>query len=253
MIVHRLKRTVRPLETTLQRALATAGAGHSESKMVADADAYCSAPTAKRWTGNSHWRGSDTFDGNDLWHRIGTEHYARFERAARTAEFTRPWNRIVEWGCGGGTNATVFAPRFQEFVGVDITAETLAECANQVTEVCDTPFSPVRISVAEPESALQSIYLESCDAFVSFYVFELIPTPSYGARLLRIAHQLLAPGGLALIQIKYDDGRWTSRSRMRGYREQHRGNHLPDPPLLGAFRPLGIHTAHGGVGSPQRT
>jgi hypothetical protein len=97
---------------------------------------------------------------------------------------------------------------------VDISTNTLTECAKQVAAVCDTPFQPVRIDVATPEDALRQI-TDPCDIFVSFYVFELIPTPEYGERILRIAHQLLAPGGLALIQIKYDDGRWLTKSRRR--------------------------------------
>lgn len=47
---------------------------------------------------------------------------------------------------------------------------------------------------------------------------ELIPTPEYGERLLRIAHRMLRPGGVALIQIKYSNGRWATRPRRRSYR-----------------------------------
>jgi hypothetical protein len=56
------------------------------------------------------------------------------------------------------------------------------------------------------------------DLFLCFYVFELIPTPEYGERLLRIASRVLAPGGLALIQVKYHDGDFWSQPRGRGYR-----------------------------------
>jgi hypothetical protein len=69
--------------------------------------------------------------------------------------------------------------------------------------------------VMEPETAVPDI--GSCDVFLCVYVFELIPTPEYGVRLLTVARDLLAPGGIALIQIKYDDGRWLSRPRRRGY------------------------------------
>lgn len=46
-----------------------------------------------------------------------------------------------------------FAPRAKEFIGVDISADSLRECARQVDAVCDTPFRPVVVSVAEPETA----------------------------------------------------------------------------------------------------
>lgn len=59
---------------------------------------------------------------------------------------------------------------------------------------------------------------DSCDVFLCFYVLELVATPEYGERILHIARDLLAAGGLALIQIKYNDGRWRTRPRRRGYR-----------------------------------
>ncbi|MFC5993283.1 class I SAM-dependent methyltransferase, partial [Pseudonocardia hispaniensis] len=121
------------------------------------------------------------------------------------------------WGCGGGANAVAFAPQAREFIGVDVSPESLRECERQVARVCDTPFRPVLIDVAAPEAALEAIP-GPCEAFLSFYVFELLPTPAYGERILRIAHRLLAPGGLALIQIKYDTGSWRTKPRGRSYR-----------------------------------
>lgn len=125
--------------------------------------------------------------------------------------------RVVEWGCGGGANAVHFAPPAQELIGVDISQESLEECGRQVESVCSTPVRKVLVDVENPEAALEIIPGE-CDLFLSFYVFELLPTPEYGGRIQRIAHRLLAPGGLALIQIKYDCGSWRTRSRGRSYR-----------------------------------
>jgi hypothetical protein len=42
--------------------------------------------------------------------------------------------------------------------------------------------------------------------FFSSYVFELLPSSAYGLRVLRIAHELLRPGGIALVQIRYRTG-----------------------------------------------
>ena len=39
--------------------------------------------------------------------------------------------------------------------------------------------------------------------------------PEYGLRLLRIARDLLADDGLALVQIKYSTDSWRTRSRRR--------------------------------------
>ena len=80
----------------------------------------------------------------------------------------------------------------------------------------DAKWRPVLIDVATPEKAIHDA--DVCDVWLSFYVFELIPSPEYGERLLRIAHQMLTPGGLALIQITYSDGRWSTRPRRRSYR-----------------------------------
>ncbi|HEX6358057.1 class I SAM-dependent methyltransferase [Actinophytocola sp.] len=192
------------------------GFKQSEARISADSQRYWARPDAKRWAANSHWRAAPGFADGDLWSQIGREHLELFDRGARMVGFNRPWGRVVEWGCGGGANAVHFAPRAREFVGVDISTETLGECARQVASVCDTPFRSVPIDVVEPEKAIPLVGGQ-CDVFLCFYVFELIPTPEYGERILRIARDLLAPGGLALIQVKYDDGRWSTKPRRRSY------------------------------------
>ncbi|MEU5264218.1 class I SAM-dependent methyltransferase [Amycolatopsis sp. NPDC021455] len=215
--VRHAKRVAVEAEKLFHRALTTVGARQPESRISADAQDYWRRPADATWRGNSHWRDAPVFGGTDLWDRIGARHLELFDAGARMCGFERPWHRVLEWGCGGGANAVRFAPRAGEFIGVDISAETLQECAKQVGAVCDTPFRPIAIDVADPESAVPRVE-GPCDVFLSFYVFELVPTPEYGERLLRIAHEVLAPGGLALIQIKYSDGRWRTRSRRRAYR-----------------------------------
>jgi hypothetical protein len=49
-------------------------------------------------------------------------------------------------------------------------------------------------------------------------VFELIPTPEYGARLLRIASSVLAPDGIGIVQIRYSTDSWWTKPRRRHYR-----------------------------------
>jgi SAM-dependent methyltransferase len=200
----------------LPRMIATAGVRQSESRISADSQQYWNETSEARWASNSHWQSARVFAGSNLWSEIGRRHLAMFERGARMVEFGRPWGRVLEWGCGGGANAVHFAPRAREFIGVEVSADSLSECARQVGAVCDTPFTPVLIDVAEPEEALEKVGAP-CDIFLCFYVFELLPTPEYGERILRIARQLLGPGGLALIQIKYDVGRWWTKPRRRAY------------------------------------
>lgn len=213
----RLKDTAVKVRDVLQRGLASAGLRHSPARLASDAQSYWSDSLPERWKSDSHWRDAGVFAENDLWSVIGARHLAMFERGARLVGGPRPLDRVVEWGCGGGANAIHFAPGAQRFFGVDVAPESLTECATQVAAVCNTPFEPVLVPVDRPEDALSMID-GPCDVFLSFYVFELIPSPEYGARLLRIAAQLLRPGGLALIQIKYDEGRWLTRPRRRNYR-----------------------------------
>lgn len=204
-------------EELLQRTLSRVGLVQPESRISADAQEYWSDSGGARWKANSHWRDAPVFDdGGDLWSLLGRRHLEMFRRGIRLTGFDRPWDRVVEWGCGGGANAVHFARPAKEFVGVDVSADSLAECARQVAAHCDTPFRPVHVEVGSPEAVVDEIGL--CDVFLCCYVFELIPTPEYGERLLRIAAQLLRPGGLALIQVKYHDGGFWTRSRRRAYR-----------------------------------
>lgn len=203
-------------EDRAHRFLAAIGLRQSDTTIAADAQNYWARPGNTRWESDSHWRTGSAFADNDLWPQIGQRHLAMFERAARTIGFKPPWGRILEWGCGGGANAIHFAPCADEFIGVDISTATLDECSRQVTAACGTPWQPVRIDVDRPEQSVSEV--GAVDVWLSYYVFELVPTPEYGERLLRIAHRMLRPGGVAHIQIKYSDGRWVTRPRRRSYR-----------------------------------
>ncbi len=203
------------------RALATGGATQSESRMSADAQQHWRASDGTRrhrWEAESHWRSAEGFTDTDLWNRMGEQHLAMFERGARAVNFSRPWTRVIDWGCGGGANAVHFAPRADEFVGVDVSEASARECGRQVAAVCDTGYRPLVIDVERPEKVVDDLGAGTCDVFLCFYVLELVPTPEYGARLLHVAHELLAPGGLALVQARYSDGRWRTRPRRRSYR-----------------------------------
>jgi SAM-dependent methyltransferase len=216
--INTIKGWTRTAESTVHRALATFGGTQSEARISTDAQDYWDSSDTERWRSNSHWRDARIFANGDLWHHLGAQHLEMFERGARAVNFTRSWGRVIEWGCGGGANAVHFAGRADEFVGVDVSGDSVRECGHQVAAVCDTRYVPMTIEVSRPERVIDELGAGTCDIFLSFYVFELIPTQHYGERLLRIAHQLLAHGGLALVQIKYDDGRWSTRSHRRAYR-----------------------------------
>lgn len=146
-VISQLKRWAHDGEDLAQRTLAAVGASQSSARINADAQAYWGEPDGRNWRSNSHWR--DAFP-DDLWSRMGEEHLAMFDRGARAVNFTRPWGRVVDWGCGGGANAVHFAPRAKEYVGVDISEDTLRECGEQLAS-CDTNYRPVVVDVADPE------------------------------------------------------------------------------------------------------
>ncbi len=85
-------------------------------------------------------------------------------------------------------------------------------------EVCGTKLGKVLIDLRQPERAIDDIGEESCDLFLSYYVLELVPSQAYGYRILEIAHQLLQPEGVAIVQIKYATSAPQTRSRRRAYK-----------------------------------
>jgi 2-polyprenyl-3-methyl-5-hydroxy-6-metoxy-1,4-benzoquinol methylase len=198
----------------LLRALQSMGLRQPEAAIEAAAQRYWTEPHQGR---GSHWKSTARFAEGDLWTRIGVRHLGMLSRAARILGAGPALGRVMEWGCGGGANAVQIAPVAREFIGVDVSAESLQECARQVEARCNTPFRPVLVDVRDPEAALGDI-TGPCDVFLCVYVLELIPSPAYGERILRIAQEVLAPGGLALVQIKYDTGAWRTRPRRLSYR-----------------------------------
>lgn len=151
-----------------------------------------------------HWRGHGPFS-DDLWLRLGHQNFLVFEQAAAMAGIRPPLDRIVEWGSGGGMNAVAFASASAEYYGVEINAESLREAARQVESGPGGEFIPVKIAADNPEAAGARIP-GPCDLFLSTYVFELLPSPAYGLRVMRIAHDLLRPGGMAIVHVRYRTG-----------------------------------------------
>ena len=81
-------------------------------------------------------------------------------------------------------------------------------------------FAPVLIKTDNPEDARQRI-AGPCDVFLCLGVFQALPTPEYGYRVLDIAYDLMAPGGLAIIQIKYIKRSWATKPKRFGYNRNY--------------------------------
>jgi hypothetical protein len=190
------------------------GVPQAEDRVVAEAAAFWTDPRAEGWRPASHWH--DGLGG--LWDSVGEESLRISERLVRVTGRGLPAGRTIDWGAGGGANAVAFAPRCEEFVAADVVRSSIEECARQVRRVCDTPVRTELIDIVEPEAVAQRLGSGSCDLFLCFYVFELLPSKAYGARVLAIAADLLRPGGVAVVQVKYATADVETWSRRRAYR-----------------------------------
>lgn len=191
--------------------------GRSDAQLERESQAFWNDPDNPELATISHWRGHGPFEDDELWLRLGRRHRELSEKALAWAGVPLPVDRIVEWGAGGGMNASALSGAAREYVGVDVSSRSLEECAQQVALAGGlAPFVPIRIDAADPEVAVARIR-GGCTFFLSTYVFELLPTAKYGLRILRIAHGLLRPGGVALVQIRYETGMATTTVSRRSY------------------------------------
>lgn len=168
-----------------------------------------------RATNDGHWRGRGPFVDDARWLNIGRRTSRRYSQMTAAIGFPDHVDRIVEWGVGGGANAIHFARLCDSFTGVDVAQASLDESARQMEAEGLDNFEPVLIDVSDPEAATQVI--DVCDVFLCLYVFELLPTPSYGERILRVAFDLLRPGGVAFIQIRYQTDSPLTRAKGFAY------------------------------------
>ena len=197
---------------TVKNAVLRVPVPQSRSRRAADSAAYWAASDGRLWQSDSHVKGE--VEG---WELIGPEHHRYFAEFARAIDADPRPARVLEWGVGGGANAVAFAPDAEEFIAVEVSQPALDECRTQVAAVCDTTYTPVLVPVDRPEAASELVDGQ-VDLFLCFYVFELLPSQDHARRVLEEAARLLRPGGLAVIQVKYQTRSWSTRSRTWGYR-----------------------------------
>lgn len=198
------------------------GLYEDEEKIIADSQVFWTQISQREQEGgNAHWRGNGVFSDR-RWSEIGTHNLSLFQRMAGTTWLRGRAARVVDWGCGGGANAVHFGVGAAHYYGVDITQASLDECARQMHGAGLHNFVPVLIDAAKPEQARELIP-STCDLILSTYVFEAMPSKAYGERVLRLMAELLAPGALAFLQIKYSDGTLRSRPYRWNY-----ARHMPD-------------------------
>jgi SAM-dependent methyltransferase len=102
--------------------------------------------------------------------------------------------RLVELGCGGGTEETRVLAEYFEVTGVDLSREQLRRARERLPAVSfvHADFTELHF---EPGSV---------DAVASFYAFNHVPRERLSGLLSRV-HSWLAPGGLLLATLGASD------------------------------------------------
>jgi len=207
---------VRFAKTSVLKITRTLGVKQSEASLVAQSQDYWAKGESSRFRANSHWRGDDGISA-DTFATLGEQHLDMFAHFNLLTGHVWPLERVIEWGCGGGSNALAFARVCKNFVGVDVSQPTLDAFTKCMVDENIHHTTPALIRVDEPEKL--PINMDgTCDMFLCTFVFELVPTPEYGKRLLTIARRLLKPGATAMIQIKYATADASTKPRRWGYR-----------------------------------
>ena len=163
----------------------------------------------------SHWLNHGSW--NDTHFReYGQLHLEMIKDGLEMAGRTSPVRSVVEWGSGGGSNATAICPITDHYFGVDISQSNLDECVRQSQAVGITNFEPIHIPAVRPEEVLQQI--NAVDCFLSTAVYQHLPGRSYARRVTNIAKQLLADDGIAIINIRYANLKRQVRNWRRSYK-----------------------------------
>jgi hypothetical protein len=188
----------------IERLLHSLVLRETENEIIADSQHYWEQSSHKK-RGDAHWRGKGVFEHDDeRWLAIGRNNLDIFERLAGKHWLVAKPRHVVEWGSGGGANAVHFGRGAARYYGVDIDQASLDECRRQMLEANLENFVPVLFQASDPERVADLVQ-EKCELMLSTYVYELLPSKVYGYRVLRIAFDLLEPGGLMFVQIKYSD------------------------------------------------
>ena len=166
----------------------------------------------------SHWLGEGRWADEAEWRRIGEEHFELYRTLSNLTGRTAPIRTIMEWGQGGGANAIRFANEVSVYIGVDISGPNLKECARQLESRGHQNFRGILIDATNPEAILAECG-GPIDFFLSTAVFQHFPNKDYGVRVTKIAHQLLAEDGIAMIQTRYDNGSDYYKPKTRDYKK----------------------------------
>lgn len=178
----------------------------------------------------SHWRASARLN-EVAWQGMINTIAGRLRDLLRSAGRS-PRERLpvgLDWGCGGGASSIALATCCDHVIAVDVSEKNLAETQRQFEirrrEQPDSPASTLS-TVLVGSNAVDAIEEidRPIDLFVSAATFHVFASKRLAADVLRTAFAVMRPGGLGLVQIRYDDG--TPRYRPRQDLDRYELDHL---------------------------
>ncbi len=128
-----------------------------------------------------------------------------------------PSRNALEWGPGGGANSRLLCASLDRVYGVDISEANIEECVAQMEAFGFKNFVPVLIDSSQPEQVDGKVPEDSLGFILSTAVFQHFPSRQYSLDVLKIMGRLLAPGGYAFIQVRYDDGSDQLKQKTENY------------------------------------
>lgn len=125
-------------------------------------------------------------------------------------------------GPGGGSNAYAFRKLVQHYYGVDISRENLDETGRVTSEDGTQSFVPVLLNDDTIDDVVKAVR-QPIDVFLSTAVFQHFPSKGYGVEVLKCVHQVMKPGGIGLVQIRFDNGnpKYKPIETLEDYQEEH--------------------------------
>lgn len=110
----------------------------------------------------------------------------------KTAEYLRPTDRVLEFGCGTGTTALIHAPRVAQIEGIDFSKEMIAIAREKLW---DNNAPNASFEVARFEDWPVPVAGQGYDAILGMSILHLVEDAEF---VLEKARRSLKPGGLLI-------------------------------------------------------
>ncbi len=159
----------------------------------------------------SHIAGFGRWATEEAWASLGKRHRDIFNRfCGQFPNLTHSSRtKLLEWGPGGGAIAVAFSDLLAEYVGVDVSGQSI-EAAERALQGSAMKKRFILLRSAPKKVDLPSSYF---DLFISAAVFQHFPSRAYAQQVLSVANRTMVEGGLGFVQIRFDNGRRSFRQK----------------------------------------